>query len=81
VVIGGGYIGLELSAVLKLNEYDVTMVFPEPWCSKCHNLHNVTKLLLYLLCITESETFLFVQLVCSIDAKLICGEELSTTKM
>jgi monodehydroascorbate reductase (NADH) len=35
VVVGGGYIGLELSAVLKLNNLDVTMVFPEPWCSKC----------------------------------------------
>ena len=39
VVVGGGYIGLELSAALKLNDYDVTMVFPEPWCSKCHHLH------------------------------------------
>lgn len=34
VVVGGGYIGLELSAVLKLNDLDVTMVYPEPWCSK-----------------------------------------------
>nr|QJX14775.1 monodehydroascorbate reductase [Deschampsia antarctica]6KRT_A Chain A, monodehydroascorbate reductase [Deschampsia antarctica]6KRT_B Chain B, monodehydroascorbate reductase [Deschampsia antarctica] len=32
VVVGGGYIGLELSAVLKMNNLDVTMVFPEPWC-------------------------------------------------
>ncbi|XP_062194732.1 monodehydroascorbate reductase 3, cytosolic-like isoform X1 [Phragmites australis] len=32
VVVGGGYIGLELSAALKINDYDVTMVFPEPWC-------------------------------------------------
>jgi monodehydroascorbate reductase (NADH) len=32
VVVGGGYIGLELSAALKMNDYDVTMVFPEPWC-------------------------------------------------
>ncbi|KAL9318991.1 hypothetical protein ACSQ67_015508 [Phaseolus vulgaris] len=32
VVVGGGYIGLELSAVLKLNNIDVTMVYPEPWC-------------------------------------------------
>ena len=39
VVVGGGYIGLELSAALKINDYDVTMVFPEPWCSKCHHLH------------------------------------------
>jgi len=37
VVVGGGYIGLELSAALKINDYDVTMVFPEPWCSKCHH--------------------------------------------
>jgi len=34
VVVGGGYIGLELSAVLRLNNLDVTMVYPEPWCSK-----------------------------------------------
>lgn len=34
VVVGGGYIGLELSAVLLLNQLDVTMVYPEPWCSK-----------------------------------------------
>ncbi|KAJ8423027.1 hypothetical protein Cgig2_016505 [Carnegiea gigantea] len=32
VVIGGGYIGLELSAALRINSMDVTMVFPEPWC-------------------------------------------------
>ncbi|KAL3623393.1 hypothetical protein CASFOL_032209 [Castilleja foliolosa] len=32
VVVGGGYIGLELSAALRVNNYDVTMVFPEPWC-------------------------------------------------
>ncbi|KAK4777073.1 hypothetical protein SAY86_005761 [Trapa natans] len=32
VVVGGGYIGLELSAVMKINNFDVTMVFPEPWC-------------------------------------------------
>ncbi|XP_078447412.1 monodehydroascorbate reductase-like [Wolffia australiana] len=32
VVVGGGYIGLELSAVLRLNGLDVTMVYPEPWC-------------------------------------------------
>jgi monodehydroascorbate reductase (NADH) len=34
VVVGGGYIGLELSAALKMNGFDVTMVYPEPWCSK-----------------------------------------------
>lgn len=32
VVIGGGYIGLELSAALRINSMDVTIVFPEPWC-------------------------------------------------
>ncbi|XAR69725.1 Monodehydroascorbate reductase (NADH) [Bertholletia excelsa] len=32
VVVGGGYIGLELSAALRLNNLDVTMVYPEPWC-------------------------------------------------
>lgn len=34
VIVGGGYIGLELSAVMKLNNLDVCMVYPEPWCSK-----------------------------------------------
>lgn len=34
VVVGGGYIGLELSAALKINNFDVSMVYPEPWCSK-----------------------------------------------
>ncbi|KAK9126456.1 hypothetical protein Scep_015302 [Stephania cephalantha] len=32
VIVGGGYIGLELGAVTKLNNLDVTMVYPEPWC-------------------------------------------------
>ncbi|KAH6807448.1 monodehydroascorbate reductase 1 [Perilla frutescens var. frutescens] len=32
VVVGGGYIGLELSAALRINNIDVSMVFPEPWC-------------------------------------------------
>ncbi|CAN4121395.1 unnamed protein product [Withania somnifera] len=32
VVVGGGYIGLELSAVLRLNNFGVNMVYPEPWC-------------------------------------------------
>ncbi|CAH8269932.1 unnamed protein product [Arabidopsis lyrata] len=32
VVVGGGYIGLELSAALKANNLEVTMVYPEPWC-------------------------------------------------
>lgn len=34
VIVGGGYIGLELSAALRINDLDVTMVYPEPWCSK-----------------------------------------------
>ncbi|KAL5974608.1 Monodehydroascorbate reductase 3, cytosolic [Asimina triloba] len=32
VVVGGGYIGLELGAALRVNDFDVTMVYPEPWC-------------------------------------------------
>ncbi|XP_009390018.2 monodehydroascorbate reductase 3, cytosolic [Musa acuminata AAA Group] len=32
VIVGGGYIGLELGAALKINNLDVTMVYPEPWC-------------------------------------------------
>lgn len=32
VVVGGGYIGLELSAALRINNLEVTMVYPEPWC-------------------------------------------------
>ncbi|KAG2318366.1 hypothetical protein Bca52824_011579 [Brassica carinata] len=31
VVIGGGHRGFELSASLTVNNYNVTMVFPEPW--------------------------------------------------
>ncbi|CAH2054278.1 unnamed protein product [Thlaspi arvense] len=31
VVIGGGYIGFEISASLTVNNYNVTMIFPEPW--------------------------------------------------
>jgi monodehydroascorbate reductase (NADH) len=31
VIVGGGYIGLELAAVLKMNNYKVKMVCPEPW--------------------------------------------------
>lgn len=34
VIVGGGYIGLELGAALRINNLDVTMVYPEPWCSK-----------------------------------------------
>ncbi|KAG0478655.1 hypothetical protein HPP92_013374 [Vanilla planifolia] len=32
VVIGGGYIGLELTAAMKTNNFSVTMVYPGPWC-------------------------------------------------
>lgn len=32
VIVGGGYIGLELAAAMKINNFDVTMVYPEPWC-------------------------------------------------
>jgi 3-phenylpropionate/trans-cinnamate dioxygenase ferredoxin reductase component len=30
LVIGGGFIGSEIAAALKMNNYDVTMVFPDP---------------------------------------------------
>lgn len=32
VVIGGGYIGLEVGAAMRINKFDVTMVYPEEWC-------------------------------------------------
>ncbi|PSR98500.1 Monodehydroascorbate reductase 1, peroxisomal like [Actinidia chinensis var. chinensis] len=32
VIVGEGYIGLELSAAMKINNLDVSMVYPEPWC-------------------------------------------------
>ncbi|XVE61522.1 hypothetical protein DITRI_Ditri06bG0047000 [Diplodiscus trichospermus] len=32
VIVGGGYIGLELGAAMKINNFDVSMVYPEPWC-------------------------------------------------
>ncbi|XP_031497408.1 monodehydroascorbate reductase 3, cytosolic-like [Nymphaea colorata] len=32
VIVGGGYIGLELGAAMRINNFDVTMVYPEPWC-------------------------------------------------
>ncbi|PKA47551.1 Monodehydroascorbate reductase [Apostasia shenzhenica] len=32
VIVGGGYIGLELAAALRINDLHVTMVYPEPWC-------------------------------------------------
>ncbi len=31
VVIGGGFIGSELTAALAMNKVDVTMIFPDPW--------------------------------------------------
>jgi monodehydroascorbate reductase (NADH) len=34
VVVGGGYIGVELAACLSLNNIKVTMVFPDPHFSK-----------------------------------------------
>ena len=39
VIVGGGYIGLELGAALRINNLDVTMVYPEPWCSKWILVH------------------------------------------
>lgn len=39
VIVGGGYIGLELGAALSMNNLDITMVYPEPWCSKFNLLH------------------------------------------
>ena len=32
VIIGRGYIGLELSTVMKISNLDVCMVYPKPWC-------------------------------------------------
>eukprot|EP00270_Netrium_digitus_P000290 TRINITY_DN1027_c0_g1_i1.p1 TRINITY_DN1027_c0_g1~~TRINITY_DN1027_c0_g1_i1.p1 ORF type:complete len:433 (+),score=147.81 TRINITY_DN1027_c0_g1_i1:135-1433(+) len=32
VVVGGGYIGLEIGAVLNKNGIDTTLVYPEPFC-------------------------------------------------
>ncbi|KAJ1419516.1 hypothetical protein SESBI_15075 [Sesbania bispinosa] len=43
VVVGGGYIGLELSAVLRLNNIDVTMVYPEPWCTAFYEAYYANK--------------------------------------
>lgn len=37
VVVGGGYIGLELAACLTVNKIKVTMVFPDPCFSKFLN--------------------------------------------
>nr|GEW72015.1 monodehydroascorbate reductase [Tanacetum cinerariifolium] len=35
LVVGGGYIGLELSSGLRVNNFQVSMVYPEPWCMPC----------------------------------------------
>ncbi|KAK8508571.1 hypothetical protein V6N13_130655 [Hibiscus sabdariffa] len=32
VIVGGGYIELELGATMNIHNFDVGMVFPEPWC-------------------------------------------------
>ncbi|XP_022142764.1 monodehydroascorbate reductase-like [Momordica charantia] len=32
VIVGGGYIGLEVAAAIRLNNLSVTMVYPEAWC-------------------------------------------------
>ncbi|KAF4370520.1 hypothetical protein G4B88_021699, partial [Cannabis sativa] len=32
VIVGGGYIGLEVGAALRINNLDVTMVYREAWC-------------------------------------------------
>ncbi|KAG6495788.1 hypothetical protein ZIOFF_043616 [Zingiber officinale] len=44
VIVGGGYIGLELGAALKINSFDVTMVYPDPWCSELHCYHKLLQL-------------------------------------
>lgn len=49
VVVGGGYIGLELSAALRINNIDVTMVFPEPWCSKLNFVQSFGYITLFIL--------------------------------
>lgn len=36
VIVGGGYIGIELAACLTVNKIKVTMVFPDPCFSKSH---------------------------------------------
>ncbi|PON36845.1 FAD/NAD-linked reductase [Trema orientale] len=32
VIVGGGYIGLEVGAAMRINNLDVTMVYPDTWC-------------------------------------------------
>lgn len=48
VVVGGGYIGVELAACLALNSIRVTMVFPDPHFSKSSHLLR-TRILHYSL--------------------------------
>lgn len=53
VCVGGGYIGLELAAVLNMNKMKVTMVYPEPFCSKfesCEVLNVRSSSFLFLDC-------------------------------
>ncbi|ONK71236.1 uncharacterized protein A4U43_C04F6290 [Asparagus officinalis] len=45
VIVGGGYIGLECAAALRINNLDVTMVYPEPWCSKYPFMSTIGSLL------------------------------------
>ncbi|KAE8702265.1 Monodehydroascorbate reductase [Hibiscus syriacus] len=33
VIVGGGFIGLEVAAAMRINDFSVTMVYPEPWCT------------------------------------------------
>ena len=51
VVIGGGYIGMECAASLVINKINVSMVFPEPHCSKHFDYQYITIFSLFLLSI------------------------------
>ena len=51
VVIGGGYIGMECAASLVINKINVSMVFPEPHCSKHFDYQYLTIFSLFLLSI------------------------------
>lgn len=44
VIVGGGYIGIELAACLTVNKIKVTMVFPDPFFSKTLNKLGVGQL-------------------------------------
>jgi len=41
VVVGGGYIGVELAACLALNSIRVTMVFPDPHFSESFSAYSI----------------------------------------